>query len=253
MSVLDRYLVDDLSLPFSLPDISKLPDGEIKKAGGANIHFKGTQDKGKTMLMIMFYRYLIKQCGYSPKDGVGNLSLSKYGDGFQTLKGDDLHQYLWDLTHKPYRDKIVMIDEIDSEFPARFHQDRDQTEIALRMWHNRKLRNYIMFTSHLGRGADLIFDLATNFVIFPSFPKWDEDKIDFTVFNKLDLIVSEFEAFGIYDIVGTYDRWEMTEKTSEDSQRKRKKKKELSTNRKKRDGEKKLQKNIVEIVNQNLA
>ena len=53
------------------------------------------------------------------------------------------------MTHKPYRNVWVVIDEIDSEFPARFFTDKEQTEIALRMWHASKLGNRVFMTGNV--------------------------------------------------------------------------------------------------------
>ncbi len=139
-----------------------------KPSGGGNYQARGSQDLGKTMWLVLMAKYLVTKGGYSALDGIGNLHLTgEWANGFTTLKGENLHQYLWDMTHKPYRHKWVIIDEIDSEFPARFFSSREQTEIALRMWHNFKLRNYFLYSSHLGRGSDLIWDLATNFEVLP--------------------------------------------------------------------------------------
>ena len=111
-------------------------------SGGGVYHARGAESMGKTLWIAHFYRYLIDNKLYSPSEAVGNITLKgKYAQGYQTLKGDDLRQYLWDLTHKPYQHKIVIVDEADSEFPARFFTDKEQTEIALRLWHTAKLHN----------------------------------------------------------------------------------------------------------------
>jgi hypothetical protein len=214
---------------------NKINRALLKESGGANIHFRGYQDMGKTMCMVRFYQHLVDAWGYSPNESVGNLHIGseltntnpslhyggKYGTGYQALKGDDLRQYLWDMTHKPYRHRIVMIDEIDSEFPARMFQSREQTEIMLRLWHNKKLRNFIMYTSHLGEGTDLILRLATNFEILPHGIDWINNCIPITVINALDGDVYDAEVPGVNEAIENYDRWEMTEKTEEDSEKQR--------------------------------
>lgn len=214
----------------------------IGASKGANIHYRGAQDKGKTLLMVLTYEYLIDNFGYTPDEAVGNLHIlnSKYNKGYKVLKGDSLRQYLWDMTHKPYRHKIVMIDEIDSEFPARFFQDREQTEIALRMWHNIKLKNYILFTSHLGNGSDLIFSLSANMMVMPYGINWQENSLDFTVIDGFNCEVFDMTANNVIRVMNDYDRWEVTENTDEDKQRERPVKKKLASQEVKRDGVKKL-------------
>lgn len=187
---------------------------------GGNISARGSQDKGKTLLLVHIYRYLVLSGLYRPEDGVGNLEIKgPLGYGFTTLKGENLKDWLWECTHKPYRNKFVIIDEIDSEFPARWHYDKDQTEIALRMWHNRKLGNYNCWSSHLGRGSDLIFDLAANFAVIPRGPDFYNDQLRFTVINGFDLRVSHRVAHRIIETAGMYKTQELTEDTDEENEK----------------------------------
>ena len=137
----------------------------------------------------------------------------KYSIGYQTLKGDNLRQYLWDLTHIPYQHKIVIIDEADSEFPARLFTDKEQTEIALRLWHTAKLHNYIFLSSHLGNSTDVIIHLASHFYIFPRKPDFTTNTLDFTIANGLDLTVSDWTAQDVIKTMLIYSRRELTENT----------------------------------------
>jgi len=189
-------------------------------SGGGVYHCRGTEDAGKTLWIARRYKWLIDNKIYTPDEAVGNITFKgKYGWGYQTLKGNDLHQYLWDMTHKPYQHKIVIIDEIDSEFPARFFPGREQTEIAIRMWHIRKLHNVVMMSSHLGSSTDLIFNLATHFKIIPYQPNWETDSMDFTVINRLDKQITDWTVSGIIPAMLIYNRRELTE--ANDSQRNR--------------------------------
>ena len=138
-----------------------LTEEDIKKAyqpsAGGVFHARGSEGMGKTLWVAHKYRYLIDNGLFTPSDAVGNLAFKgKYGYGYQVLKGDNLRQYLWDLTHKPYQNKIVIIDEADSEFPARLFTNAEQTEIALRLWHIAKLHNFIFLTSHIGNSVDAL-------------------------------------------------------------------------------------------------
>lgn len=211
---LDYVTIEDLKqLGLSQEEIF---DGYQPSKGGV-YHARGVESVGKTLYIADTYRYLIDNHVFSPYDAVGNMTFKgKYAIGYQVLKGEDLRQYLWDLTHKPYRDKIVIIDEIDSEFPARFFTDKEQTEVALRMWHTAKLGNYIFLSSHLGNSTDIIFHLATHYFIYPEKPNFLTNSMDITVANMLDLTVSEWTVNDIIKTMLIYKRKELTENTEEE-------------------------------------
>lgn len=186
-------------------------------SGGGVYHARGAESVGKTLWVAHKYRYLIDNGLYTPYDAVGNITFKgKYGIGYQTLKGDDLRQYLWDLTHKPYTGKIVIIDEADSEFPARLFTDREQTEISLRLWHTAKLHNFIFLTSHIGNSTDIIMHLATHYFIYPRKPNFTSNTMDFTVANMLDVELSDWTATDIIKTMLIYNRRELTEKTEDE-------------------------------------
>ena len=203
--------VDELlELGLSLEEIQ---DG-YQPSGGGVYHARGAESTGKTLWIAHFYRYLINRGKYTPFDAVGNITFKgKYSIGYETIKGDDLRQYLWDLTHKPYRNKIVIIDEADSEFPARLFTDREQMEIALRLWHTAKLHNYVLISSHLGNSVDLIMHLASHFYVFPRQPDFATNSMDFTLVNGLDITIGDWTAYDIIKTMLIYSRQELTEDT----------------------------------------
>ena len=204
---------DLLELGLSLDEIQEA----YQPSGGGVYHARGTESMGKTLWVAHKYRYLIDKGLYTPYDAVGNMTFKgKYADGYQTLKGNDLRQYLWDLTHKPYRNKIVIIDEIDSEFPARSFTDAEQTEVALRLWHTAKLNNYIFMTSHLGNSTDLIIHLASHFYIFPRQPNFQTNTMEFTIANGLDCRTDDWIAQDVIKTMLIYSRQELTEVTEEE-------------------------------------
>lgn len=181
---------------------------------GGVYHARGAESQGKTLWIAHFYRYLIDKGLYSTFDAVGNMTFKgKYADGYQVLKGDSLREYLWDLTHKPYKNKIVIIDETDSEFPARMFPDKEQTEIALRLWHTAKLHNYVLMSSHLGNSTDLIIHLASHFYVFPRQPNWKNSTMDFTIANAIDLTINNWTAQDVIASMLIYSRRELTEDT----------------------------------------
>ena len=182
---------------------------------GGVYHARGAESMGKTLWIAHKYRYLIDKGLYSPSEAVGNITFKgKYSYGYQTLKSDDLRQYLWDLTHVPYEHKIVIIDEADSEFPARLFNDKEQTEIALRLWHTAKMHNYVLMTSHIGNSVDIIMHLASHYYIFPRQPNFETNTMDFTIANGLDVILSNWTAYDIIKTMLIYNRRELTEDTT---------------------------------------
>lgn len=183
-------------------------------SSGGVYHARGAESQGKTLWIAHFYRYLIDGGLYTPYDAIGNMTFKgKYADGYTVYKGDNLRQYLWDLIHIPYTHKIVIIDEADSEFPARAFTDKEQTEIATRLWHTAKLGNYILLSSHLGNSTDLIMHLASHFYIFPRQPDFKTNTMQFTIANGLDLTTSDWLAYDVIKTMLIYSRRELTEET----------------------------------------
>lgn len=194
----------------------EIAEAHQSSAGGV-FHARGAESQGKTLLMAHYYKYLIDKGYFTPDDAVGNLTFKgKYGYGYTTLKGDNLRTYLWDLIHKPYKNKIVFIDEADSEFPARLFTDKEQTEIALRLWHTAKLNNYIFLTSHLGNSVDVIMHLASHYYFYPTAPNFATQTLEFTVVNQLDLTITDWVAEDIVKTMLIYNRRELTENTEEE-------------------------------------
>lgn len=195
-----------------------LTEDDIKQAYqpsfGGVFHTRGAENAGKTLWIAHDYRYLIDSGLYTPYDAVGNLTFKgKYGVGYQVLKGDDLREYLWIMTHKPLKRKIVIIDEADSEFPARGFNSLEQTEIALRLWHTSKLGNRVYMSSHLGEhSVDLIMHLASHYYIYPQKPDFRTNTMEYGVYNVLDNSVKS--GLICKDIIKTmliYNRQEPTE------------------------------------------
>jgi len=197
-------------------------DNAYQPSAGGVFHCRGVESTGKTLWIAHRYRWLIDKGFFTPDEAVGNMTFKgKYAYGYTCLKGDDLREYLWDLTHKPYKHKIVIIDEADTEFPARFFSDTEQTEIGLRLWHTAKLHNHIFLSSHKGNSVDIIMHLATHYYIFPDKPDFESNTLNFTVGNKLDYELSHWTAYDVIKTMLIYNRREMTENTSEDMNKKR--------------------------------
>lgn len=200
---------DILELGLSPSDLQS----SYQPSGGGVYHARGAEGTGKTLLLAHMYRKLIDSRMFTPYDAVGNMTFKgKYGDGFTTLKGDDLRAYLWDLTHVPYENKIIIISEIDSEFPARSFTSSEQTEISLRLWHTHKLHNYIFMDSHLGNSTDLIIHLASHYILAPHTPSFKTNTLNFGILDRLN--IKAYPNLIARDIIKTmliYSRRELTE------------------------------------------
>src|SRR3989304_30211 len=155
LNYLTQQQIDEIGLsPEELNQVYQPSSGHV-------YHARGAEGTGKDLWIARRIKYLIDTHRYSTNDITGNLTFKgKYGYGATVLKGEDLFQFLWDFVHKQMEHKIVVISEIDTEFPARFFPDKDQTEIALGMWHISKFGSMVFMNSHIGNSTDIIFSLA---------------------------------------------------------------------------------------------
>lgn len=214
---LDYVTLADITSLGLLPEELEIA---YQPSGGGVFHARGAESTGKSLLCVHRIRHLIDNEGFAPSDLVSNLEFKgKYREGSTLLKGADLQQFLWDMTHKPHKHKIVFVDEVDSEFPARSFTDKDQTEIALRLWHIHKLHNYVFFTSHLGNSTDIIIHLASHYILIPHMPNFETNSMSFTVINNLDLEVSDWVAHDIVKTMLIYNRQELTEDMDAESKK----------------------------------
>lgn len=181
-------------------------------SSGGVFHARGAEGKGKTLWLAHLYKTLIDSGEFTPYDATGNMTFKgKYAKGYTVRKGEALRQYLWDMTHKPFTHKIVIIDEIDSEFPARFHASYEQTELANRMWHVQKLGNFVLESSHIGTSTDLIFMLSSHYLIYPDTPCFETNSLDFIIVSNLGCWVEDMTANDIIKTMLIYKRQELTE------------------------------------------
>lgn len=180
-------------------------------SSGGVYHARGAEGVGKTLLIAHIYRLLIDSGKFTPFDAVGNLTFKgKYGKGFTTLKGQELFDYLLDFSDKLPKHRIIIVSEIDREFPARFFTSKDQTKIALSMWEIQKIDSYFLTDSHLGNSTDLIIHLGSHYMLYPDGVNWQEQSIDFTVVNNLELSIDDFTAHDVIKTMLIYNRCETT-------------------------------------------
>ena len=165
-----------------------------------------TQDKGKTLTMVHTMADLVANHGYKPKEVVGNLTIRM--KGYTKYSNEELKKYIEVMVTKGIRHKIVMIDEVDGVYPARFWNRGRQTEQLLGMWQDWKLFNWFLMTGHKGNaGVDLIVRATSSVYIEPTYIK-GEDTIYLTYYNKRE------DRFG-YDSIKPasamfpfYNRWQ---------------------------------------------
>ena len=194
-----------------------LSQADIEQAyqpsSGGVYHARGAEGTGKTLLIAHLYRALIDSGEFTPYDAIGNLTFKgKYGKGFTTLKGAELFSYLLEFSRNLPRHKIIIVSEIDREFPARFFASKEQTEIALSMWEIQKIDSYFLIDSHIGNSTDLIFHLGSHFMLYPNGVNWQNKTLNFDMVNNLKNRVFKDELFAT-DIVRTmliYNRCETT-------------------------------------------
>ena len=173
------------------------------------VGFKARQGRGKTASMVATLLDLIGRWGFSASEAVGNVSVNL--DGFTKLNNKLLREYVAEMCHKGFKHKIILIDEIDRVFPARFWQQKEQTETLLGLWQDEKLFNWILYTAHLGKAIDKIIRDCTQIVVIPEYSKLD-DTIFLTVINGLELTVSSDTIYPVSSLWTPkliYDRWEV--------------------------------------------
>lgn len=169
------------------------------------VNIKNKQDTGKTATLVSLYLDLCLRWGYSPQEAIGNLKIET--PGFTAVKNEELREYIKKMVQKGYRHKIILIDEADGVFPARFWHNTDQTTRLLGFWQDFKLFNWILMTSHPGKGIDLIIREAISISIIPFYNK-KEDTIYCTIVNGHDLSITEDTIYPAHRIFPFYHRWQ---------------------------------------------
>ena len=173
------------------------------------VGFKGWQDKGKTALALLAAKELILYHGYSPDEFVANISVN--WPGSHCLTSQQMRQYIRAMVSKGLKHKVILLDEVDRLFPARFWQDAAQTEALIGLWQDEKLFNYILYTAHRGTSLDIIMRLCTQIEIEPDYDE-KNDCIDFTVYNAVDGFVFDDCAENVSKtIFPDYNRWAVVE------------------------------------------
>jgi len=174
------------------------------------VGIKNWQDKGKTVLAVGTALELVLRHGYSFDEITANLNLTfpVYPRPI-CLNNEKMREYIKDMVETGIRHKIVIIDEADRVFPARFWQRHEQTDALIGLWQDYKLFNYIIYTAHRGTGTDVILREVTQIELEPEYDETN-DCIPFTIYNALDGRVSNDCLLDVSkNVFPYYNRWEI--------------------------------------------
>jgi len=171
------------------------------------------QDKGKTALQVAFIlRLLINgqnwSDGYRPDDVVVNYGLKI--PGCHCLNNDQMRAYIKKTVKQGIRHKIIGITEADRVFPARFWQDKEQSETLLGFWQDVKLFNQVFWDSHIGTSVDVLLRDTRQRAYIPDYDKF-HDLIKYTMIDGYSMKI--YKGLQVLHVSKTvfpyYDRWEV--------------------------------------------
>jgi len=165
----------------------------------------GWQDCGKTLTMVACAYQLYFGLGLEVP--VGNVVLPNI-KGAVALSIPALRVWMKRMIDEGLTNRIILIDEIDRVFPARFWKDREQSEALIGLWQDVKLNNHVIYTAHIGVTVDVMIRSSTRIVVLPEYDK-KSDTIELMVFDgrygleDLNLLCDASEWFG------EYNRWQI--------------------------------------------
>jgi hypothetical protein len=176
------------------------------------ISIRGQQDTGKTALMTGFIIQILaigqyRADGYRPDDVYVNFKLNI--PGTHSLTNQEMRKFLLDMVKKGFKHKIIGITEADRVFPARFWQNREQSEALIGLWQDMKLFNIIFWDSHIGTSVDVMLRETRQVGMIPKYDK-KNDCINFVILNGLYRRKIRRTLFNVSKTVFPfYDRWEV--------------------------------------------
>lgn len=166
--------------------------------------WQSIQDQGKTLCAVAQAVQLVRKGSYQPEEVYGNVSLAMPGSHF--LCSDDMRQLMGDIVRQGRRHLILLIDEINRVYPARFWSDKERTMELLTIWQDIKSFMQIIYTTHVGNSVDLLVREATQFVMVPRyFPA--QDLVRIYSINGLDMKPGKWYLQPASSIFKEYDRW----------------------------------------------
>lgn len=175
------------------------------------INIRQFQDTGKTALAIITIKKLLeigakRADGYRQDDVVGNISFLDMPEA-HSINNTSMKKYIGAMVTKGLKHKIILMDEADRLFPARFWNKPDQTETLIGLWQDYKLFNTIITTSHEGTGVDVILRSVAQIEMNPYYVP-SEDRIYYRVYNATKGIKYTDHVDNVSRIFKSYDRWE---------------------------------------------
>lgn len=173
----------------------------------AVVGFKAQKGKGKTISMIATAIEYVVNGGYTWSECIGNVSLRVKDDGYTYMDNSEIRRYVSDMYKNNVRHKILLLDEIDSVFPARFFKNDDQTGALVGLWQDEKAFHKILYTTHLGKSTDKIIRDSTQILIIPNFDR-ELDMVQLKVINGDELKVGYKYIHNISRFYWIYNRWD---------------------------------------------
>ena len=143
---------------------------------------KGIQDTGKTAVAVAIVMELVAHHGYAWSDVVANIMIKR--EGVHCITNELMRKYVAKMVTGGLRHKVILFDEADRLFPARFWQEREQSEALIGLWQDVKLFNNIIWTGHIGTSVDVMLRQTTQVGIIPHYIR-TQDLIKVYVFNGL--------------------------------------------------------------------
>lgn len=166
--------------------------------------WQSIQDQGKTLCAVAQAVHLVTRGGYSPDEVYSNVKLTMPGSHW--LSSEELRDLMGDVVRRSRRHLVLLIDEINRVYPARFWGDKERTMELLTIWQDVKAFMQIIYTTHVGNSVDLLVREATQFVNVPRYVP-ERDMVRIISVNSLDMRVKRFVLHPASDYFREYDRW----------------------------------------------
>lgn len=166
------------------------------------------QDTGKTLLMVMCAIDLVANEGFRQSDVTTSVEIKCLPDA-RVVSIGEMREFCRYMVERNLRRQLVVIDEINSIFPARLWSDKEQTENLLGLWQDFKMGNQIFYTTHIGVSVDKIIREANmgGRLMFPQYYK-DKDMLDVIISDFRYLVRQRRQFFNVSRYFKEYDRWQ---------------------------------------------
>lgn len=172
------------------------------------VGIRAFQDTGKTALAVGTIIELCLRHGYGFDEVVANIQLEfPVEQKPHCINNQLMKLYIKEMVTKGLKHKIVLLDEADRLFPARFWQQKEQTEALIGLWQDYKLFNYIIYTAHEGTGIDIVLRSVTQIELVPNYDARN-DCIPFVIYNAIDGFVDDDCLLDVSkNVFPYYHRW----------------------------------------------